>query len=273
MKPLSERLRVKGRGFKMKSFDPDSTPGCKDKEEAVERTAKNIARIDDLQYRLYAEGRRSLLIVLQGMDASGKDGCIRKVMSAFNPIGAHVRAFKVPTPEEANHDFLWRIHKSTPAQGEVMIFNRSHYEDVLVVRVHGLVSAKEWKARYEIVNQFERHLSESGTTVLKFFLHISKDEQKERMLKRLEDPKRNWKFNEGDLKERERWDQYQRAFQDALAHCATPYAPWFVIPSDHKWYRDLAVSEIVAEALETMAPQPPKVKLDVKRLKARLRRK
>ena len=273
MKPLSERLRVKGREFKLKNWDPDSTPGCKDKEEALERTAANIARIDELQYRLYAEGRRSLLIVLQGMDASGKDGCIRKVVSAFNPVGAHVHAFKVPTPEEVNHDFLWRIHKVTPGRGEVAIFNRSHYEDVLVVRVHGLVAEKEWKRRYTVVNDFERHLSESGTSVLKFFLHISKDEQRERLLKRLDDPSRHWKFNEGDLDERVRWDDYQRAFRDALAHCNTPHAPWFVIPADHKWYRDLAVSDIVAETLEQLDPKPPKVKLDVKRLAARLRRK
>ncbi|MEO5989935.1 MAG: polyphosphate kinase 2 family protein [Candidatus Eisenbacteria bacterium] len=273
MKSLSERLNVNGRGFKLKSWDADSTPGCRDKEEAVERTAENIARIDELQYRLYAENRRSLLIVLQGMDASGKDGCIRKVMAAFNPVGAHVHAFKVPTPEEANHDFLWRIHKVTPGRGEVAIFNRSHYEDVLVVRVHGLVPEKEWKRRYLLVNDFERHLSESGTSVLKFFLHINRDEQRERLLKRLEDPSRNWKFNESDLEERIRWDDYQKAFQDALAHCATPLAPWFVIPANHKWYRDFAVSEIVAETLEKMAPQPPKVKLDVKRLKARLRKK
>lgn len=272
VKNFAERLKVESRGFRLASRGPDSTPGCKQKDEAQARTAKNLARIDELQYQLYAEDRRSLLIVLQGIDAAGKDGCIRKVMSAFNPAGARVHAFKAPTPEEAGHDFLWRIHQAAPGRGEVAIFNRSHYEDVLVVRVHGLVKKQEWKRRYRVINEFERHLQESGTQVLKFFLHISEEEQRERLLARLDDPTRHWKFSEGDLVEREHWGDYQRAFQDALVECSTPAAPWFVIPANHKWYRDLAISEIVAGTLERMAPQPPEVTLDVKRLRARLRR-
>jgi len=268
---LAEKLKVTGRSFRLAQRDPDATPGCKGKAEAQPMIERNLAQIDELQYLLYAEGRRSLLIVLQGIDGAGKDGCIRKVMSAFNPSGTRVHAFKVPTPEEAGHDFLWRIHHAAPGRGEVAIFNRSHYEDVLVVRVHGAVSPAECKRRFRVINEFEQHLSDTGTQVLKFFLHIDRDEQRERMLKRLDDPTRHWKFSEDDLAERERWPDYERAFQDALVNCSTTHAPWFVIPSNHKWYRDLAVSTIVAETLQRMAPKSPVVDLDVKRLKARLR--
>lgn len=266
-----ERLRVRGRKVRLADWDPRSTPGCDSKEEAAERLAKTIARLDDLQYRLYAEGRRSLLIVLQGMDTSGKDGVTRHVMTAFNPQGCRVVSFKVPSAEEAAHDFLWRIHRAAPARGEIVVFNRSHYEDVLVVRVHGLVPREVWSARYEAINRFERHLGENGTTVLKFFLHISAKEQRERLLARLEDPAKHWKFSEGDLAEREHWDAYQRAYEDALAKCSTREAPWYVIPADRKWYRDWAIAEIVAKTLERMAPRPPKVTLEVKRLREALR--
>ncbi len=268
---LADKLKVTGRRFRLAQAYPDATPGCKSKAEAQPLIERHLARIDELQYQLYAEGRRSVLIVLQGIDGAGKDGCIRKVMSSFNPSGTRVHAFKVPTPEEAGHDFLWRIHHAAPGRGEVAIFNRSHYEDVLVVRVHGAVSPAECRRRFRVINEFEQHLCDSGTQVLKFFLHIDRKEQRERMLKRLDDPDRHWKFSEGDLAERERWPEYQRAFQDALVNCSTPHAPWFVIPSNHKWYRDLAVSAIVAETLERMAPEAPKVDLDVKRLKAKLR--
>ena len=271
-KGFAERLLVEPRGFRLKTRDAGATPGCEKKRDAQARTADNLERIDALQFQLHAENRRSVLIVLQGIDAAGKDGCIRKVMSAFNPSGARVHSFKVPTPEEAGHDFLWRIHAAAPGRGEVAIFNRSHYEDVLVVRVHGLIDRAEYTRRYRIINEFERQLAETGTTVLKFFLHIDADEQLERLLARLDDPERHWKFSAGDIEERGRWEDYQKAFQDALAECSTPHAPWYVIPANHKWYRDLAVSQIVADTLERMVPEPPKVSLDVKRLRARLRK-
>jgi len=272
MKRLADRLRVETRSLRLAKWDPDSTPGCRDKEEAAKRLAHNLERIDEMQYGLYAEGRRSLLIVVQGMDTSGKDGLVRKVMSAFSPQGCRAWAFKAPTPEELGHDFLWRIHHAAPQRGQVAIFNRSHYEDVLVVRVHGLIKRREWLRRYEVINEFERRLHENGTRILKFFLHIGRDEQRDRLLERLDDPSKHWKFNEGDLAERGRWNDYQAAFEDALAHCSTPHAPWFVIPANRKWYRDLAVSEIVADTFEQMDPRPARVELDVARLKAKLRR-
>lgn len=268
---LIEHLRAGGRALRLKRWDADSTPGYKKRSDAEKATAKHIARIDELQYGLYAENRRSLLIVLQGIDAAGKDGCIRKVMTAFNPQGTRAHSFKVPTPEEAAHDFLWRIHAEVPGKGQVAIFNRSHYEDVVVTRVHGLITEAECRRRYDVINQFERQLHDSGTRVIKFLLHISPEEQRERLLARLGDPAKHWKFSEGDLAERAYWDDYQRAFQDALAHCDTAHAPWFVIPANHKWYRDAAVSEIVAATLEHMAPEPPHVELDVKALRKRLR--
>ena len=233
--------------------------------------AKCLGRIDELQYRLHGEAGRSLLIILQGMDTSGKDGVIRHVMNVFNPQGCKVSSFKVPTQEEASHDFLWRIHRAAPARGEVAVFNRSHYEDVLVVRVHDLVPRAVWSKRYDEINAFERHMVEHGTTVLKFFLHISRKEQQERLLARLDDPLKRWKFSDADLVERKRWRDYQRAYEVALERCSTSFAPWYVIPADRKWYRDWAVSEIVSRALVDMDPQLPKVRLNVKRLRAQLR--
>jgi PPK2 family polyphosphate:nucleotide phosphotransferase len=271
VKDIAEHLRVRGEALRLADRDPGATPGCKDKRSALERTAKHLARIDALQYRLHAENRQSLLIVLQGMDAAGKDGVIRKVMTAFNPQGCRVVSFKAPSNEELAHDFLWRIHHVAPGRGEVVIFNRSHYEDVLVVRVHGLVPRSEWQRRYETINQFERWLTDHGTRVLKFFLHIDRDEQRERLLERLEEPEKHWKFNPGDLDERARWDDYQQAYEDALGRCSPKHAPWFVIPANRKWYRDLAVSEIVADALESMKPRAPDVRIDIKALEARLR--
>ncbi len=273
MKSIADRLRVRGRHLSLSKWDAGSTPGFHDKKQAAERLAKNLETMDALQYLLYAEGRRSLLLVFQGMDAAGKDGVIRKVATAFNPQGCRAWSFKVPTPREAAHDFLWRIHRAAPAKGEITIFNRSHYEDVLVVRVHDLVPKSVWSERYEIINEFEKRLVEHGTTILKFYLHIDRDEQLERIQARLDDPSKHWKFSEADLNERARWDDYQAAFEDLLARCSTKHAPWFVIPANHKWYRDVAVSEIVARALEEMDPHPIPVKLDVKRLRARLSRK
>lgn len=271
-KSIAGRLRVRGKSVNLAKWDAGATPGIRDREEAAALLERNIERIDALQYRLYAEGRRSLLLVFQGMDAAGKDGVIRKVATAFNPQGCRVWPFKVPTPEEAAHDFLWRIHKAAPAKGEVAIFNRSHYEDVLVVRVHGLVPKSVWSERYAIINEFERRLHEHGTTILKFFLHIDRDEQLERIRARLDDPAKHWKFSEADLNERRRWDDYREAFEDALARCSTRHAPWYVIPANRKWYRDAAVSEIVAGALADMDPRPVEVDLDVERLRARLAR-
>jgi PPK2 family polyphosphate:nucleotide phosphotransferase len=267
-----DKLRVHAGDFRLADRDPSSTPGARDKRAGLARIEKNLARIDDLQYRLHAEGRQSMLIVLQGMDAAGKDGVVRKVMSAFNPQGCRVSSFKAPTPEELGHDFLWRIHRVAPARGEIVIFNRSHYEDVLVVRVHALVPKSEWQSRYELINRFEQSLADHGTRVLKFFLHIDRDEQRDRMLDRLEHPEKHWKFNAGDLDERDRWDDYQAAYQDALGRCSTKHAPWFVIPANRKWYRDLAISEIVANSLEDMKPAPPDATLDVNVLEARLRK-
>ncbi len=273
MKTIPERLRVRGRKPRLDDIDPDSTPGCKDKDEALAQVEKNLARIDALQYLLHAEGRQSLLLVLQGMDAAGKDGVIRKAGSAFNPQGCKAWSFKQPTIEEARHDFLWRIHQAAPARGDIAIFNRSHYEDVLVVRVHELVPERVWKLRYAAINDFERRLHENGTRVLKFYLHISKEEQRERLLARLDDPKKHWKFSAADLAERDLWDDYRSAFEDALGRCSTKFAPWYVIPANRKWYRDLAVSEIVADALQDMNPKPPKVEIDVKSLRAKLARR
>lgn len=272
MASISESLRVRGRAMRLADWNPRATPGCKDKDAAAERLAQNLARIDTLQYHLYGEARRSLLIVLQGMDSAGKDGVIRKVLTVFNPQGCKVWPFKVPTPDEAAHDFLWRIHRATPARGDVAVFNRSHYEDVLVVRVHDLVPRSVWSRRYRVINAFEAHLHEHGTRVLKFFLHISREEQRQRLLARLDEPLKRWKFSDADLVERTRWKSYQRAYEDALARCSTKQAPWYVIPADRKWYRDLAVSEIVADTLEQMGPQLPKAKLDLKRLRAHLQR-
>jgi PPK2 family polyphosphate:nucleotide phosphotransferase len=267
---FTKRLQFRGRRIRLADWDPAATPGWKNKDDAAERLAHNLERIDAQQYRLFAEARQSLLIVLQGMDTAGKDGLIRKVLTVFNPQGCRVWPFKVPTAEEVSHGFLWRIHRAVPAHGEVAVFNRSHYEDVLVVRVHHLVPRSRWVRRYEIINDFERNLREDGTRVLKFFLHISREEQRGRLLARLDDPLKRWKFNDGDLNERALWKRYQRAYEDALARCNTTHAPWHIIPADHKWYRDLAVSEIIAEALEEMDPKVPKVRLQVKRLRARL---
>ena len=255
--------------LKLGEFDPDDTAGFEKGDKAHARLEKNITRMEDLQYRLYAESRRALLIILQGMDAGGKDGTVRHVMSGLNPQGCRVTSFKVPSAEEAGHDFLWRIHRAVPAHGEIGIFNRSHYEDVLVVRVHQLVPKSVWSARYDQINAFEKLLTENGVTILKFFLHISKQEQKERLEARLEDSSRNWKISPADLKERERWGDYVKAYETVLSRCSTPAIPWFVIPSNKKWFRNLAVSQIIVETLERMNPKFPKATFDVSKLKVK----
>lgn len=240
----------------LKDFDPDDTGDYKNNEQgkakAKAETAKLIARLDGLQERLYAGATRSLLIVLQGMDTSGKDGTIKSVMSGVNPQGCKVAAFKAPTKQELAHDFLWRVHREVPPKGYIGIFNRSHYEDVLITRVHGWVSDKVVKRRFNQIQEFEELLTESGTTVLKFFLHISKDEQKRRLEARIADPEKRWKWNSGDLEERKMWGEYLKVFEDVISATSTDKAAWYVVPANRKWYRNLIVADRVVDALEDM---------------------
>jgi PPK2 family polyphosphate:nucleotide phosphotransferase len=214
-------------------------------------------RLRDLQAVLWAEGKHALLIILQAMDAGGKDGTIKHVMRGVNPQGCQVTGFKVPTQEELDHDFLWRVHKAVPRRGYIGIFNRSHYEDVLVVRVDELVPEAVWRQRYEQINHFEKLLADTGTTILKFYLHISKQEQRERFEARLDDPHKNWKFSMGDLEKRAQWDDYMEAYNEALSRCSTPWAPWYVVPADHKWYRNAVISRILVETLEGLDMRYP----------------
>jgi PPK2 family polyphosphate:nucleotide phosphotransferase len=255
-----------GETVRLEEHDPDQTLGFDKQTTGKEATETSILRLDELQYVLYAENQRALLIILQAMDAGGKDGTIRHVMSGTNPQSCKVTSFKVPSAEEAAHDFLWRVHRAVPGKGEIGIFNRSHYEDVLVLRVHKLLPREVWSARYQQINTFEKLLSENGVTLVKFFLHISKDEQKKRLQARIDDPKKRWKISPADLAERKYWDEYQKAFEDALSQCSTHYAPWFVIPANKKWFRDLAVSGIIVETLEQMNPKFPKPAFDVSKL-------
>ncbi len=267
---MDKRFRVPPRAkVRLGDFDPDDTAGFDKGDKANERLGKNIARMAELEYRLYAESRRALLIILQGMDAAGKDGTVRHVMTGLNPQNCRVTSFKVPSSEEAAHDFLWRIHKAMPARGEIGIFNRSQYEDVLVVRVHELVPESVWSARYDQINAFEKLMSDNSVTILKFFLHISKKEQLERLEERLNDPNRNWKITEADGKERRRWDDYVEAYEAVLSRCSTSAAPWFVIPANKKWFRNLAVSQIIVETLERMNPKFPKPSVDLSKIKVR----
>jgi PPK2 family polyphosphate:nucleotide phosphotransferase len=245
--------------------------GFKDKHESHKHALPEIEayseKLRDLQYRLYAEHKRSLLICLQGRDAAGKDGTIKHVLGAMNPQGCTVTGFKVPSEEEAAHDFLWRYHRAAPARGHVGIFNRSHYEDVLVVRVHDLVPEEVWSRRYDQINDFERMLYENGTHILKFYLHIDSEEQLERFRQRILDPERHWKISEGDYAERPYWDAYTEAFEAALSRCSTEHAPWFVIPSNHKWFRNLAIARIVSEALEALDMRFPEPTVDIAEIK------
>lgn len=267
---MDKRFRVPPHTkVRLDDFDPDDTADFDKGDKANERLEKNIARMAELEYRLYAESRRALLIILQGMDAAGKDGTVRHVMTGLNPQTCRATSFKVPSSEEAAHDFLWRIHKAVPAHGEVGIFNRSQYEDVLVVRVHELVPKSVWSARYDQINRFEKLMSESGVTILKFFLHISKKEQLERLEQRLDDPNRNWKISDADFKERRHWDDYVKAYEAVLSRCSTTTAPWFVIPANKKWFRDLAVSQIIVETLERMDPKFPKPSVDLKKIQVK----
>ncbi len=228
-----------------------------DKAELREQLGALVERIDHLQNALFAENQRALLVVLQGRDASGKDGVTRKVFGPLNVQGCVVAAFKKPSEIELAHDYLWRVHQEVPRRGTIGVFNRSHYEDVLVVRVHNLVPADQWQRRYDQINAFERILTENGTTILKFFLHISRKEQKERLLERLEDPTKNWKFNPQDLEERRHWDDFTSAYRDALTRCSTDWAPWYLVPADKKAARDVLIAEVVVKTLETMNPKYP----------------
>ena len=265
---FSKEFAVKpGQKVKLKKYDPNETLGWKKDHKMKASLEKALKNIDNLQYILYAERKRALLIVLQGLDAAGKDGTIRHVMSGINPQGCPVTSFKVPSPEEASHDFLWRVHKAVPAFGDLGIFNRSHYEDVLVVRVHNLVPREEWSKRYEQINRFEEILRENGVTILKFYLHISKDEQKERLLERVDDPHKRWKISQADFNERLFWDAYQQAYEDALTRCNTRNAPWYIIPSNKKWFRNLAISHVIAETMEQMHLKFPAPSMDLKKLK------
>ncbi len=229
------------------------------KSSAKKEIEKNAKIMAGAFRKLYAENRRSILLVLQGMDTAGKDGTIRTVMRGVNPRSCQVVSFKVPSEIERDHDFLWRIHKAVPRKGNIGIFNRSHYEDVLVVRVHSLVPTVEWQARYDLINEFERLLTSCDTTIIKCFLHISKETQRERLQARIDNVDARWKFNRGDLEERKKWDDYQEAYTDAITKCNTEHAPWHIIPSDKKWYRNLVVSELLTETIMQMDPQYPKV--------------
>jgi PPK2 family polyphosphate:nucleotide phosphotransferase len=235
--------------IKLKDFDPKDDGGLK-REEGEEKLADLGQQLARLQELLYAASERSALVVLQGMDTSGKDGTIKAVMGPLNPLGCDVAAFKVPTALELAHDFLWRVHQKAPAKGEICIFNRSHYEDVLVVRVHKLAPEEVWRARYDHINAFEKLLVvDSGTVVLKFYLHISKKEQEKRLLEREQDPTKSWKLSVGDWKERQYWEEYERAYEDAINRCSAPHAPWYVVPADRKWFRNLAIAEALVDAL------------------------
>ncbi|HEV7125855.1 MAG TPA: PPK2 family polyphosphate kinase [Ktedonobacterales bacterium] len=246
----SNRTIAAPRHVSLAKYDPSDTEGLT-KDEGDARLTELHQRLTDLQALLYGAGRQSVLIVLQGLDTAGKDGTIKHVMAQLNPIGCRVASFKAPTEEELRHDFLWRVHQQTPAHGMMAIFNRSHYEDVLVARVQQLVAPDEWRARYAEINDFERMLARSGTMLLKFFLHISKDEQRKRLLAREQDPAKAWKLSVEDWKDRQHWDAYLAAYEDALGRCGTEWAPWHIVPANHKWYRNYVVARTIVEQLAT----------------------
>jgi PPK2 family polyphosphate:nucleotide phosphotransferase len=258
-----------GSKLKLAKIDPANAGEFTSHKKAAEEIQAQVARMDRLQYLLYADGGQSLLIVLQGLDAAGKDGTIRHLFSGMNPQGTSVASFKEPSHVELAHDFLWRVHSQAPAKGELMIFNRSHYEDVLVVRVHKLVPRQVWSKRYKLINEFERLLTANGTRILKFFLHISPQEQLARFKQRLDDPSRQWKISESDYSERALWPKYMDAYEEALERTSTEQAPWFVIPANHKWFRDLAISTIVADTMEEMKLTLPQPRVDLKDIRRR----
>ncbi len=256
-----ERYRVEpGTKVDLREHDPADRGAFEgSKKDAQEALGRLNARLQELQELLYAEHRHKVLVVLQAMDTGGKDGVIRHVFEGVNPQGVRVASFKVPTPEELDRDYLWRVHRQVPGRGEMVIFNRSHYEDVLVVRVHKLVPPKVWRRRYDQINEFERMLAEEGTTLVKFFLHIDRDEQKKRLQERLDDPHKRWKFRRGDLEERQRWPAYVRAYEDVLSRTSTAWAPWIIVPANREWYRNLVVATVLVETLAGLKmeyPQP-----------------
>ena len=266
---FAEKHRVKPHeSVNLKSIDTKTKGPFKDKADAKAFTSETIDKIRQLQYRMFVERRHSLLIILQAPDAAGKDGVIRKVLGQMNPQGCRTYPFKVPSTIERAHDFLWRIHQCTPAKGMVSVFNRSHYEDVLIVRVEDLVPKKVWSQRYEIINQFEANLLEAGTHILKFYLHISPEEQLARFKKRLDNPEKHWKLNPDDYAARDKWGDFRQAYEDVLRKCSKEDAPWFVIPADHKWYRDASVAAIVHETLNTIDPKMPPVEVDLDEMRA-----
>lgn len=254
---MSKQHIVPPRGEKFRIKDYDAGYADIPEEECRERIVKLRKRINELQDLLFANEKHALLVVLQGMDASGKDGTANSVFADCGPVGSHVVSFGVPSEEERAHDYLWRIHKACPEKGRAVIFNRSHYEDVLVVRVRGFAPEDRWRARYDEINAFEKMLAGEGTIVMKFYLHISKEEQREQMQERIDDPKKQWKFRMGDLDDRKLWDQYMNAYEDAIEKCNTEWAPWHVVPSDHKWYRDVVIAEAVIERLEKLDMKYP----------------
>ena len=266
-----KRYRISdGAGFRLKDHDPGDTGKFASKEEGQARLAQGIARMRELQDRLFAQDRWAVLLIFQAMDAAGKDSTIEHVMSGVNPQGTQVFAFKAPSAEELDHDFMWRTNRALPERGRIGIFNRSYYEEVLVVRVHpGILAGQKlpadlvgdaiWKQRFEDINAFERYLSRNGTRILKFFLNVSKEQQKKRFLARLDDPEKNWKFALGDVKEREHWDDYMKAYEEMIAATSTEHAPWHVIPADHKWFMRMAVADLVVDALEELKLEYPEV--------------
>jgi PPK2 family polyphosphate:nucleotide phosphotransferase len=256
----SPYLAEPGKKLRLHKLDPSQKGPFKHKDDAAAEIAANLLDLEKLQDKLYAGSEKALLIVIQAIDTGGKDGAIKHVFSGINPEGCQVSSFKQPSKLELAHDFLWRIHAAMPPRGTIGIFNRSHYESVIVERVHNLVPKKVWSKRYDTINQFEQMLTDEGTVIVKFFLNISKAEQKERLKGRLDDPDKNWKFDPADLAERERWDDYQEAFQDAIEKCSTEAAPWYVVPADHKWFRDWVIGNVLVETLRKMKlkyPAPP----------------
>ncbi|PIS11000.1 MAG: polyphosphate kinase 2 [Bdellovibrio sp. CG10_big_fil_rev_8_21_14_0_10_47_8] len=257
-----------GDKIKLKDVRTDFHGDFKSHKKAKPEIGKHLIKMDELQYLMYAEHRHSMLIILQGLDTAGKDGVIRHVLTGLNPQGSIVTGFKQPTPQELDHDFLWRVHAHCPAKGAVAIFNRSDYEDVLITRVHKKISEKECADRFELINDFEKLLvNENRTTILKFFLHISKEEQLERFGDRLKDPSRHWKISDSDYKERQYWDRYMKAYEDVLANTSTKHAPWYVIPSDHKWFRNLAISQIITKSLESLEMKVPPATVNIEKIR------
>jgi PPK2 family polyphosphate:nucleotide phosphotransferase len=253
-----------GTQVKLSKWDPNDTGEFKGgKKEGLAQLEKLNDKLETLQELLFAEHLHKVLVVLQAMDTGGKDGAIRRVFDGVNPAGVRVASFKAPTAEELDHDYLWRVHRVTPGNGEMVVFNRSHYEDVIVVRVHELVPPEVWGKRFDQINEFERMLAENGTTILKFYLHIDKDEQKERLQARLDDPLKRWKFRLSDLEERKLWQDYMQAYEDVLSKTSTEYAPWYIVPSNHKWFRDLVISSALVETLEGLKMKFPESEEDL----------